>query len=91
MSFSLNDASRMNFINQLGSDLKVSGSMQYSIVDEDGQSNGSGKGNWTLESIGGFGVFLELGVGGKTWEGEATGSSNNFNFDSNHGVYNFRR
>ena len=68
----------------------INGALQYTIVDEDGQSNGSGTGRWTLESRGGR-INLSLGVNGKTWQGDITGTFNNFTLNSNHGVYTFRR
>ena len=63
------------------------GAVVYVIVDDDGQSNGSGTGTWNLS-----GSTLSLtGLLSTAWTGTATGNATTFNFSSNHGTYTFTR
>jgi hypothetical protein len=71
---------RMNFSNN--------GSYTWTIVDADGQSNGSGSGRWTLS-----GTHLTLNFDtGKRWSGTANGNSLAFDFiNTGHGNYHYTR
>lgn len=67
------------------------GTMAYSIVDEDGQSNGKGNGTWTVEEGPSDSAKLTLSLGGKTWTGPISGEEETWVFYSSHGTYNFRK
>jgi len=62
------------------------GNFMWTIVDADYQSNGNGTGTWTSS-----GSTLTLNFGYNVWSGPVNGSSNVFNFNTNHGSYNFTR
>ncbi len=67
------------------------GTMAYSIVDEDGQSDGKGNGTWSVVEGPADSADLTLSIGGKTWTGPISGGEDTWAFNSNHGTYNFRK
>jgi hypothetical protein len=67
------------------------GTMAYSIVDEDGQSDGKGNGTWSVVEGPADSADLALSIGGKTWTGPISGGEDTWAFNSNHGTYNFRK
>ena len=62
------------------------GTVNYVIVDADGQSDGSGTATWNLS-----GSTLTLTLLSPAWSGTATGDATTFHFSSNHGTYTFTR